>query len=242
MLLVLTGDIQTGKTTWLLGAVDRLEAAGVAVEGVVAPGVWRPVDAGDPGYDGASAPLAAGSDTAGERVQAGAGCRYDKLGIDNVLLPGHETVPFARREDLARAEGRFDARSQAARAGLVWHIDDRAIGRVNAHFDALAAYIAERTAGGGAAEGDGPGELRHRVRVVDELGRLELMRSEGLTSAMALLTRGPQGYYDHAVVVARAMFGLNDRVEELFADAWGGSARIAPGDGAWDTWFAPLAG
>lgn len=242
MLLVLTGDIQTGKTTWLLGAVNRLEAAGVAVEGVVAPGAWRPVDAGDLGYDGANAPLAAGPGAAGEWAQAGVGRRYDKLGIDNVLLPEHETMPFARREDLARAEGRFDVQSQAARAGLVWHIDDRAIGRVNAHFDALATHIAERTAAGGAAEGDGSGKPRHRVLVVDELGRLELMCGEGLTSAMALLARGPQGYYDHAVVVARDMLGLNDRVEELFADVWCGSARITPGDGAWDTWFTPLAG
>ena len=41
MLFILTGDIQTGKTTWLRARVNELEAAGVPVRGVLAPGVWR---------------------------------------------------------------------------------------------------------------------------------------------------------------------------------------------------------
>lgn len=225
MLLVLTGDVQIGKTTWLLETVGRLEKAGVRAEGVVAPGVWRPVAAGDPAFGRASEALG-GATARGQGVRQEV--RYDKLGIDNLLLPGGERVPFARREDLARAEGRYDAGSQAARAGLAWHIDDRAIDRVNGHFDLLARRAAC--------------DARPCVLVVDELGRLELMRGEGLTSAMSLLARGPQGRYRHAVVVARDMFGLNDRVEGLFAEAWGGSARIAPGPEAWDAWFAPLIG
>ena len=51
MLLVLTGEIQIGKTRWLQASVDRLEAAGVGCEGVVAPGVWRPQAAPEDGYE-----------------------------------------------------------------------------------------------------------------------------------------------------------------------------------------------
>lgn len=40
MLLILTGQIRTGKTTWLRARVGALEAAGVACYGVTAPGVW----------------------------------------------------------------------------------------------------------------------------------------------------------------------------------------------------------
>ena len=41
MLFILTGDIRSGKTTWLEARVRELEATGVPVRGVLAPGVWR---------------------------------------------------------------------------------------------------------------------------------------------------------------------------------------------------------
>ncbi|WP_158094485.1 nucleoside-triphosphatase [Olsenella sp. An290] len=41
MLFILTGDIRTGKTTWLEARMRELEAAGDPVYGVLAPGVWR---------------------------------------------------------------------------------------------------------------------------------------------------------------------------------------------------------
>ncbi len=206
MLLVLTGDIQIGKTRWLQRSVERLEAAGVSCEGVLAPGVWRP----ETGPEGG----------------------YEKLGIDNLLLPEHELIAFARREDLARAEGTYDPTNGSAKLGLVWHIDEAAVARVNAHFEGLQAHIdatpvEERS-------------LQHRVLFVDELGRLELQRGGGLTAAMELLARGPQGYYDHALVVARNAFGLNERTVELFGDTWGGAVQLGPGDDTWNSWFAPL--
>lgn len=71
MLYLLTGQVQTGKTRWLQGLVSAYEARGVAVGGVLAPGVWREVTA----RDGAAS--------------------FEKLGIDNILLPEHETIPFA---------------------------------------------------------------------------------------------------------------------------------------------------
>ena len=41
MLFILTGDIQTGKTTWLEARVRELEEADVPVRGVLAPGMWH---------------------------------------------------------------------------------------------------------------------------------------------------------------------------------------------------------
>ena len=41
MLFILTGDIRSGKTTWLEARVRELGAAGVPVRGVLAPGVWH---------------------------------------------------------------------------------------------------------------------------------------------------------------------------------------------------------
>jgi len=218
MLLLLTGDIQIGKTRWLRACVARLEDAGVRVEGVLAPGVWRPIEPGEP-------------EPVREKTMTRGGA-FEKLGIDNELLPSHEVIAFARRQDLARAEGTYDESNQAAKVGMGWHVDDRAVARVNAHFDALARDAAD---GGGDGAGSAPGLL-----VVDELGRLELLHGGGLTSAMGLLARGPQGRYAHAVVIARDKFGLNDKVEELFGDAWGGCVRIAPGDEAWTAWLEPL--
>src|SRR5699024_2642009 len=111
LLFLLTGDVRIGKTRWLEGLCAELSDAGTRVAGVVAPGVWRAVGDGD---------------------------GFEKLGIDNVLLPGGERVPFARRRDLALAEGVLDPRSQSEAARLGWHISDDALARVNAHFEGLA--------------------------------------------------------------------------------------------------------
>lgn len=206
MLLILTGDIQIGKTRWLQSSVDRLEAAGVVCEGVLAPGVWRP--------------------------ETGPNGGFEKLGIDNLLLPQRELVPFARREDLARAEGTYDPANGSAQLGLVWHIDEGAVARVNAHFAELQEHIDAFPAEQKASQ--------RRALFVDELGRLELQRGAGLTAAMDLLARGPQGYYAHALVVARNAFGLNEAVADRFGAAWGGSVQVGPGEAAWGAWFAPL--
>ena len=115
MLFLLTGEVQIGKTRWLESLVTELGAFGVPCAGVLAPGQWVP--------------------SMGPRADANG---FEKLGIDNVLLPGGERIPFARRGDLARADGTFNEESQAAKAELAWHIDDAAIARVNAHFDELA--------------------------------------------------------------------------------------------------------
>lgn len=213
MLFLLTGEVQIGKTRWLESLVAELGAFGVPCAGVLAPGQWVP--------------------STGPHADANG---FEKLGIDNVLLPSGERIPFARRGDLARADGTFDEESQAAKAELAWHIDDEAIARVNAHFDELAvrASVAvptdAKSHSGRSAEGAeskdpsrAPGLL-----IVDELGRLEIWRGGGLTSAMALLAQGPTTAFPHALVVVRDY--LLDDAEALFAEAWPDRCRISPDD------------
>ena len=190
MLYLLTGQVQTGKTRWLQGLVSAYEARGVAVGGVLAPGVWREVTA----RDGAAS--------------------FEKLGIDNILLPEHETIPFASRRDLAVLDGTIDAESQSARARLHWEISRDALARVNAHFEQLTREAHVKTAAS--------------LLVVDELGRLELLHGEGLACALALLELGPTPAYSDAIVVVRET--LLPQVHELLDGPWNGDVReIAPG-------------
>ncbi len=193
MLFLLTGDVQIGKTRWLERLASELYAEGCEVAGVVAPGVWRA--AGEGGFE--------------------------KLGIDNVLLPDGERVAFARRRDLARAEGSLDPESQSEAAQLAWHISDDALARVNAHFGLIAEGMC-----GGAEEG----EARPRLLVVDELGRLELERGCGPVAATELLARGATARFPHALAVVRDW--LLPRAVERFGAAWGGARAISPDDGA----------
>ena len=200
MLFLLTGEVQIGKTRWLEGLVADLAERGVPCAGVLAPGQWVA--------------------SAGERAD---GNGYEKLGIDNVLLPGGERIPFARRGDLARADGTFDEGSQAARAELAWHISDAAIERVNAHFKRLRSLACAES----VPESEGSPRLRRPgLLVVDELGRLEIWRGGGLTEAVALLAEGPSAAFPHALVVVRDY--LADDAESLLADAWPDRIRIAP--------------
>lgn len=190
MLYLLTGQVQTGKTRWLQGLVSAYEARGVAVGGVLAPGVWREVTA----RDGAAS--------------------FEKLGIDNILLPEHETIPFASRRDLAVLDGTIDAESQSARARLHWEISRDALARVNAHFEQLTREAHVKTAAS--------------LLVVDELGRLELLRGEGLACALAFLELGPTPAYPDAIVVVRET--LLPQAHELLDGPWNGDVReIAPG-------------
>lgn len=192
MLFLLTGEVQIGKTRWLESLVTELADCGVSCAGVLAPGQWVPSE--------------------GEHADANG---FEKLGIDNVLLPSGERIPFARRGDLARADGTFDEESQAAKAELAWHIDDAAIDRMNAHFNEIATH----------ASAAAPGLL-----IVDELGRLEIWRGGGLTSAMALLAQGSTAAFPHALAVVRDY--LLDDAEALFAEAWPDRCRIKPNDAA----------
>lgn len=193
MLFVLTGDVQTGKTRWLERLARDLESSSVTPYGVIAPGVWKD-HRDDP--------------EPSEHVDANG---FEKLGIDNVLLPSRKRITFARRADLAKSANEFDPHSQSAQAGLHWHISDEAIAHVNAHFMEIAPKLAaEETRG---------------FLIVDELGQLELKRDEGLTEAVALLDAGPFAATPHALVVVREplLSLLDGRFEN-----WGEKSLVKP--------------
>ncbi len=198
MLFVLAGDIQTGKTRWLLRLLDDLRARGVEADGVVAPGVWR--------ADGCGG--------------------FEKLAIENRLLPDGETVEFARRADLVEDAGR--------RCG--WVFSDDAIARVNAHFERLRGGEGEAVAPARAVdwrtnvsrETFGAAGVRGRLLVVDELGWMELECESGLTSALELLAAGPTARWPHALVVVRA--SLAETACARLASAWGTARVILPDD------------
>ena len=184
MLYILTGEIQTGKTRWLQVLIDKLAEKGVPLEGVLAPGVWRPNPTKPNGFE--------------------------KLGIDNVMLPGGEVVPFARRRDLASGEtSKMELQGMPTDMKLAWAFSDEAVERVNAHFAELAA-------------GEPP--ARPGLLVVDELGPLELERGGlGLTEAVGLVARGPRPGWPHALIVVRDW--LVPRARMVFGPAWNNEIR-----------------
>lgn len=103
VLFVLTGDIQTGKTRWLAGVIEELERDGVPCAGVLAPGIWRECgfDAAEDGTSVAAGGEAAAPAEVGGESAASTAPRFEKLGIENVLLPQGEHLLFALRRDLA---------------------------------------------------------------------------------------------------------------------------------------------
>ena len=202
MLFFLTGDVQTGKTRWLQQLVDDLRSRGVETYGVLAPGTWIE-----------------------HRDAADAKGRFEKTGIDNLLLPEGRLVPFARRRDLAQDAGSYDSSSQSGRANLAWAIDDQAIELVNGHL----ANVLARTSNDASLS---PGLL-----VIDELGQLELRRGEGLTAAMELIDRGAISALPHALVIVRRQ--LLDIARERFAQApWGELCAILPDEHGRSSVFA----
>ena len=192
MLYIISNDIQTGKTRWLEGVVDRLSADGVRVDGVIAPGVWIEHDAGE------NEPSVT----------------FEKVGITNVLLPQGECILFARRKDLAVADGSYEKCSQSAAMGMGWAIDETAIAQVNRHLCTLKSN--------GSDPSVEPGLL-----VIDELGRIELERGGGLTAGIEIIENGATAAHPHALIVIRSR--LLDIALDRFADApWGGVRVIAP--------------
>lgn len=195
MLFLLTGNVQTGKTRWLEALLDELAQDGVIPVGVLAPGVWRECEPDElvPGADG--------------RLVARP---FDKLGIDNVLLPQGERLTFARRRDLAQSEGAFNPESQSAAERLGWEISEDALARVNDHLFELQ-------------QGSGAEPSKPELLVIDEVGRLELLRNGGLTAALALLDQGPSQRLPHALAIVREQ--LLDEALSRFSEPWGGHVQ-----------------
>lgn len=189
MLFILTGNVQIGKSRWLEHLADDLSRLVITCYGVIAPGIWVESD----------------TDAANDQG-------YEKLGINNLLLPDNVTIPFAQRADIAHTNGTYADLSQAGRIGLGWHIDDAAIARVNEHLSSIEKR----------AEGD----ERRKLLIIDELGHLELDHESGLVEAMRLLRNGPCAGMKDALVVVRESFA--EHAESLFAETWSGVLRIAP--------------
>lgn len=217
MLFILTGVMQTGKTRWLERLIGQVRACDLPVYGVVAPGQW--ID------HGADAPV---------------GQRFEKLGIDNILLPQNERIAFARRPDLVgrNCEG-SDADngsknalthcSQSTQAKLGWAIDDAAIDQVNVHFCTLCAQAKDCTLPEDIKRATGitaQAPKRPGLLVIDELGPLELLKNGGLTSAMDVLSQGPSPLCAHALIVVRE--SLLETAAQRFGDCWGGATAIYP--------------
>ncbi len=200
MLFLLTGEVQIGKTRWLSQLCQTATNRGFIVSGVLAPGVWSTTEV--PGV---------------EATESADGVTRWKTGIDNVLLPQKERIGFALHRSVAQQQEAYDPTNASAKAGMLWHIDDTAVDRVNRHFAALSQRWQAHPPEAGMV-------------VVDELGQLELCRNQGLTDAMALLRRGPIGGTRTALVVVR---------KRLLADAhdalegpWIATREIAPSDEA----------
>ena len=211
MLFFLTGDIQSGKTRWLQRLVDDLAACGVTCAGVIAPGIWKAAPACD-------------DTTKGER-DSNPATTYEKLGIENVLLPQGERFVFGmRRKPDAAQDG-----SQSTRAGLGWDIPDASIERVNAHFDRLRQGVRDKTGTTEKTQGvraETPPALSPRLLVVDELGVLELLRGEGLVSAVRMLDEGPSVCYPCALACVRR--SLLDVAQGRFDGVWPDCRAIFP--------------
>ena len=202
MLFILTGKIQTGKTRWLQRFVEEVEREGGRCDGVIAPGDWRRVGEGE------------------------SGPTYEKFGIFNEMLPGHERVVFAVRRDLVGEGGRPGARGVpeagcSPRAGFGWAFRDEALRRVDEWFVRIGKTAA------------GPGVL-----VVDELGRLELEMGEGLANALRMVDEEPTEAHPVALTVVREdLLGL---AEERFSEAWGDVREILPDDASFKTAMSAL--
>lgn len=167
MLLLLTGDIQIGKTRWLEGVVDELEASGIALCGAITPGEWIQ--------------HRSGSDAPGNLGDT-SGVTYEKIGIDAMLLPQRERFSFAKRADLAQGDAIRASQSESAKLG--WKIDDNAIDRINHHFDAIACGDA---AGVLVIDELGRLELEHGAGLVSAVKLVERGATPSIPHAIAIV-------------------------------------------------------
>lgn len=205
MLLILTGQIRTGKTTWLRARVGALEAAGVACYVVTAPGVW----------DGRGRKVAIDNELlpgtrrvrlarAADPAEAG-GMAWD---FDAAALARVNAHLAGLRGDGQRGggldgDGPHESGQRGGRPAGDMPRED------SPHKDASPVRAAR------------PGFL-----VVDELGPLELRRGAGLTEALALLAEGPTPAWPHALVVVRA--GLAKEAAALLGPAWDEVRELRP--------------
>ena len=227
MLYLLTGDIQLGKTRWLEARLEELARAGVAVHGVLSPGVWVPREPDD------------------EDPRS-----FEKTGIDLVFYPVKERVRFAERllpDDFAESdedgydepddidsaeEAGIDTLTHASLAGeealprfqkvagqiLGWKFYSYWFGRVNELFTALRANRMESAV-----------DPSRRLVVIDEIGRLEIA-GRGFTEAMAFLQDSENAAWPQVVAIVRSE--LLEKAWALLEPVWGEDLRVIHADDA----------
>ncbi|MGN0960174.1 MAG: nucleoside-triphosphatase [Coriobacteriales bacterium] len=111
---VITGAIQTGKTTWVARMLEQAAQRGLQVSGVLAPAVFE--DGVKTGIDALLLP-------SGER-----------FGL------ARKNAAFAQlhaQQSQGQAASRADGDAAAQRVRLAWDMSDDALARVNAHFSQL---------------------------------------------------------------------------------------------------------
>ncbi len=168
MLYILTGNVQIGKSRWLVRRVEKLMADGIECYGVISAGIWTKSDSEHANDQG-----------------------FEKLGIESILLPEMERFEFAKRRDLAKKSNVFDTQSQAGRAGLGWHISDEALERVNAHFARIARQVeADMIQGLLVVDELGRLELDHQGGLAEAVKLLESGASESFPNAIVVARSG----------------------------------------------------
>lgn len=212
MLLILTGQIRTGKTTWLRARVGALEAAGVACYGVTAPGVWdgrgRKVAIDNellPGQGRVRLARAADPAEAGGMAWDFDAAALARVNAHLAGLRGDGPHESGQRGGGLDGDGPHESGQRGGRPAGDMPRED------SPHEDAPPTHAAR------------PGLL-----VVDELGPLELRRGAGLTEALALLAEGPTPAWPHALVVVRA--GLAKEAAALLGPTWGEVRELRPNE------------
>lgn len=201
-LFVLTGKVQQGKTRWLETQLAALQAAGVGVHGLLAPGIWEPAAVSEEHPHG-----------------------FEKRGIDWVFYPTHERLTYAVRTDLlAETAGWAQVPPTFDGSTMEWTFSTDAFARANAFFAALGE------GGEGEASGAASGAEAARLLVVDEIGRLEV-RGRGLAQAVTLIEQAQAAGFSHALAVVREAL-VESVLDLPMAQAWGSDVCVITPDDA----------
>lgn len=193
-IFVITGAIQTGKTTWIGRMLERAAERGLAVSGVLAPAVFE--NGSKTGIDALLLP-------GGERFELGRkSAAFAQLAAEHGRQLAAE---HGARQGAAASAGEHNAQRGAAantgegaaaaqRARLVWGMNEGALERINTHFRVLRQ--------------EGFGQLM----VVDEFGPLEFSGNQGYTEGMAIMDAG---------LPANALLVLRPSLLDAARERWG---------------------
>lgn len=198
-IFVITGAIQTGKTTWIGRMLERAAERGLAVSGVLAPAVFE--NGSKTGIDALLLP-------GGERFELGRkSAAFAQLAAEHGAQQSAtaNSSEHGAQQSAAASAGEHNAqRGAAANAGegaaaaqrvrLAWGMDESALERINAHFRVL------RQKGFG------------QLMVVDEFGPLEFSGNRGYTEGMAVMDAG---------LPANALLVLRPSLLDAARERWG---------------------